>query len=105
MGKIRDFFYLLTIAVLISLSMIFIGAAFREEYPLWKNQKILEDLQSDVKAEEIGNRDLGIDWEKLKKINPDIVGWIKVPGTKIATPFRASSIRQSAFSTFSGVIS
>ena len=67
MGKIRDFFYLLTIAVLISLSMIFIGAAFREEYPLWKNQKILEDLQSDVKAEEIGNRDLGIDGEKLKK--------------------------------------
>ena len=86
MGKIRDFFYLLTIAVLISLSMIFIGAAFREEYPLWKNQKILEDLQSDVKAEEIGNRDLGIDWEKLKKINPDIVGWIKVPGTKIDYP-------------------
>ena len=44
MGKIREFFYLLAIAVLISLSMIFIGAAFREEYPLWKNQKILEDL-------------------------------------------------------------
>ena len=40
MGKIREFFYLLAIAVLISLSMIFIGAAFREEYPLWKNQKI-----------------------------------------------------------------
>lgn len=83
MGKIRDFFYLLTIAVLISLSMIFIGAAFREEYPLWKNQKILEDLRSDVKAEETGDEDPGIDWEKLKKINPDIVGWIKVPGTRI----------------------
>ena len=81
MGKIREFFYLLAIAVLISLSMIFIGAAFREEYPLWKNQKILEDLQSDVKAEETGDEDPGIDWEKLKKINPDIVGWIKVPGT------------------------
>lgn len=86
MGKIREFFYLLAIAVLISLSMIFIGAAFREEYPLWKNQKILEDLQSDVKAEETGDEDPGIDWEKLKKINPDIVGWIKVPGTKIDYP-------------------
>ena len=86
MGKIRDFFYLLTIAVLISLSMIFIGAAFREEYPLWKNQKILEDLRSDVKAEETGDEDPGIDWEKLKKINPDIVGWIKVPGTRIDYP-------------------
>lgn len=72
MGKIRDFFYLLVIAVLISLSIIFIGAAFREEYPLWKNQKILEDLRSDVKAEETGDEDPGIDWEKLKKINPDI---------------------------------
>ena len=86
MGKIRDFFYLLTIAVLISLSMIFIGAAFREEYPLWKNQKILEDLRSDVKAEETGDEVPGIDWEKLKKINPDIVGWIKVPGTRIDYP-------------------
>ena len=86
MGKIREFFYLLAIAVLISLSMIFIGAAFREEYPLWKNQKILEDLQSDVKTEETGDEDPGIDWEKLKKINPDIVGWIKVPGTRIDYP-------------------
>ena len=86
MGKIRDFFYLLVIAVLISLSIIFIGAAFREEYPLWKNQKILEDLQSDVKAEETGDEDPGIDWVKLKKINPDIVGWIKVPGTRIDYP-------------------
>ena len=86
MGKIREFFYLLAIAVLISLSMIFIGAAFREEYPLWKNQKILEDLRSDVKAEETGDGNPGIDWEKLKKINPDIVGWIKVPGTRIDYP-------------------
>ena len=62
MGKIRDFFYLLTIAVLISLSMIFIGAAFREEYPLWKNQKILEDLRSDVKAEETCDEVPRIDW-------------------------------------------
>lgn len=86
MGKIREFFYLLVIAVLISLSIIFIGAAFREEYPLWKNQKILEDLRSDVKAEETGDEDPGIDWVKLKKINPDIVGWIKVPGTRIDYP-------------------
>ena len=71
MGKIRDFFYLLVIAVLISLSIIFIGAAFREEYPLWKNQKILEDLRSDVKAEETGDGDPGIDWEKLKEIKPE----------------------------------
>ena len=82
MGKIREFFYLLVIAVLISLSIIFIGAAFREEYPLWKNQKILEDLRSDVKAEETGDEDPGIDWVKLKKINPEIVGWIKVTGSR-----------------------
>ena len=62
MGKIREFFYLLAIAVLISLSMIFIGAAFREEYPLWKNQKIIHDQQSDVKTEETGDEAPGIDW-------------------------------------------
>lgn len=53
MGKIREFFNLLVIAVLISLSIIFIGAAFREEYPLWKNQKILEPA---IRCKSRGNR-------------------------------------------------
>lgn len=65
--------------------MIFIGAAFREEYPLWKNQKILEDLRSDVKAEETGDGNPGIDWEKLK--NKSRHCWMdKSSGTKIDYP-------------------
>ncbi|MCL2136926.1 MAG: class B sortase [Coriobacteriia bacterium] len=41
----------------------------------------LEDPSFD--ADEI---DLDIDWEKLKEINPDIVGWLYVPGTKLSYP-------------------
>lgn len=67
MGKIREFFNLLVIACIDQSVNIFIGAAFREEYPLWKTKKILEDLRSDVKAEETGDGNPGIDWEKLKK--------------------------------------
>lgn len=32
------------------------------------------------------NENPHINWENLKSTNPEIVGWIKVPGTKIDYP-------------------
>lgn len=83
MGKIGGFLYHLAITVLIALAMFFLAMAFKEQYPLWENQRELEQLQSDVETKKKKDE---YDWKKLKKINPDIVGWIKVPGTKIDYP-------------------
>lgn len=45
-----------------------------------KAEKEYETLRKSVQTEQ------KIDWKKLKKINSDIVAWIKIPGTKINYP-------------------
>jgi sortase B len=40
----------------------------------------------DMVAPDAGIDDLTINWEALKTINPDIVGWIMIPGTVINYP-------------------
>ena len=51
-----------------------------------KNQQELEDLQSNVETKKTKNDNPHINWKKLKRINQDIIAWIKVPGTKIDYP-------------------
>lgn len=41
----------------------------------------------------------GIDWNKLRKINPDIVGWIKVKGTNINYPIVKGTTNQTYLHT------
>lgn len=60
--------------------------AFKEQYPIWKNQQELENLRSKVEKKKTKNENPHINWENLKSTNPEIVGWIKVPGTKIDYP-------------------
>lgn len=86
MGKLKDFIYFLCIFTFITLAIFFITLAFKEQYPLWENQRQLEQLQSKVETEKKNGKIPHIDWESLQKTNPDIIGWIKVPGTKIDYP-------------------
>lgn len=86
MEKIKDYIYFLCIFAFIALALFFIILAFKEQYPLWENQRQLEQLKSDVETGTKQREKQNIDWEGLKKINPDIIGWIKVPGTKIDYP-------------------
>ena len=86
MGRLGDFFYRMVIVVLIIAAIVFLAMAFKEQYPLWKNQQELENLQASVETEKTKDENPHINWKKLKRTNPDIVGWIKVPGTKIDYP-------------------
>ena len=45
-----------------------------------KAQKEYDTLQKAVQTEK------SINWKKLKRMNKDIVAWIKVPGTKVSYP-------------------
>ena len=45
-----------------------------------------EKLASYATVSEKGDVAPKVDWEKLKSINPDVVGWIQVPGTVINYP-------------------
>lgn len=86
MGRLGDFFYRMVIVVLIIAAIVFLAMAFKEQYPLWKNQQELENLQASVETEKTKDENPHINWKKLKRTNPDIVGWIKVLGTKIDYP-------------------
>ena len=49
-------------------------------------QKIAHRTEQDDGNKGDGNEDKGIDWDALKKINDDIVGWIQINDTKIDYP-------------------
>ncbi len=57
----------------------------REKYEDWQAEKEYEEM-TDVTTEK-DDEDSLIDIANLQKINPDIAGWITIPGTKINYPF------------------
>ena len=69
------------------LAVICLVFAAREYYPYLKNDIELRKLREEVAEETEDEEDReAIDWDRLKKINPDIIAWIRVPGTKIDYP-------------------
>ena len=90
--RICDVLLLLCIAVITFL----IGKIFVNQWK-YKAGKEYESLRKAVQTKQ------GIDWKKLKKINGDIVAWIKIPGTKINYPVvQAKNNEDYLHKTFSG---
>ena len=58
----------------------FAGKILINQWKYKKAQKEYDTLQKAVQTEK------SINWKKLKRINKDIVAWIKVPGTKVSYP-------------------
>ena len=55
MGRIGDFFYHLIIVILVAAALVFLLMAFKEQYPIWKNQQELENLRSKVEKKKTKN--------------------------------------------------
>ena len=82
--------------ILFTGALVFLLLAAKEYYPFLVNDIRMDQLQEEVAPDENQGeqRDKNIpkwasrkiDWKKLHKTNPDIVAWIKVPGTKIDYP-------------------
>ena len=82
--------------ILFTGAFVFLLLAAKEYYPFLVNDIRMDTLQEEVAPDE-SQEDIPdkivpkwasrkINWKKLHKINPDIVAWIKVPGTKIDYP-------------------
>ena len=85
----RLLFYLLLFG-LFAAALAFGVLALHDAWPFIKSDWDIHKLREEIKGEEEENTledgMMDIRWEKLQEENPDIVAWIKVPGTKIDYP-------------------
>lgn len=58
----------------------------KDYFELKENNEATEELIEDVIQENPVTEEISIDWEHLKSINPDIIGWIEIKDTKINYP-------------------
>lgn len=69
------------------LAASFFALSVKEYAPYVRNEiqmrKLRDEIMEDGGKDKKGKR---INWEKLQEINPDIIAWIRVPGTKVDYP-------------------
>ena len=68
-------------------SLLFAGLAVHEYLPVYSSDRKIEELKKDAVAEP-GKDPLkrSVDFAWLRSVNPDIIGWLYIPGTTIDFP-------------------
>ena len=89
MKKIILNILLISFICLLIYSLIQIIEWFNESNKTSEQIKVIQEMANIVETEETNSTN--VDFEKLKKTNEDVVGWIKVKGTNIDYPFVQAS--------------
>lgn len=76
--------------ILLVVGIVLLAAAggmwLYNQYQYKQQDTINEKLAAYAKVDDTGNTAPEVDWDALKAINADVVGWIQVPGTVINYP-------------------
>lgn len=62
------------------------GMFLHDQYQYHKQDEINEKLAAYAKVDDAGDNPPEVDWDALKAVNADVVGWIQIPGTVINYP-------------------
>lgn len=86
MNKIKKLLIIITILACI-VSLIIVGYIFIKDYlECNSNNEDIDDLIDEVFIENPSEKENTIDWNYLKSINEDIIGWIEIEDTEINYP-------------------
>lgn len=86
MNRIKKLLILITIIACI-VSLIIVGYIFIKNYlECSSNNEDINDLIDEVFVEDPNEKENNLDWDYLKSINEDIIGWIEIEGTEINYP-------------------
>lgn len=86
MNRIKKLLIIITILACI-VSLIIVGYIFIKDYlECNSNNEDIDDLVDEVFIENSNKEENKIDWNNLKSINEDIIGWIEIEDTDINYP-------------------
>lgn len=78
---------IITFVVICIIALLIVGYIFLKDYLEYdSNNKDIDDLIDEVFIDDPISEDNTIDWDYLKSVNEDIIGWIEIEGTQINYP-------------------
>ena len=78
---------IIIIMIVCFISLIVVGYILMKDYLAYNsNNKDIDDLIDNVFVEDSNEKENKIDWNYLKSVNKDIIGWIKIEDTTIDYP-------------------
>jgi sortase B len=89
----------LSISIILITALFFLNLAIKEELPYIEAKEKNKDIRKDYVSDQKQERDREINFTALQAINPDIIGWIFVPGTAIDYPILQNSLYDSYYLT------
>lgn len=95
----------MVLAVALVVFLVSAGALVYLGLTYWQGQQAYDRLEEKVEVSESTElADFKVDWEALSAINPDVVGWVYLPGTVINYPIvhRAGDDTHYLTHTFNG---
>ena len=83
MSRLKKLLIIITILVC-TVSLIIVGYIFIKDYlECNSNNEDIDDLIDEVFIEDSNKNENNIDWDYLKSINEDIIGWVEIENTDI----------------------